>query len=226
MSREKCGNFQITTSIIAQSQTLSQASASRLIDVDSEHHGLNEDLDVDEAHLQAVQDDLCGPKRVVTNFFRKAEQASSNIKVAGPPRTFVVSATAIHLNFDPSIRRIPVDVVAEKFSLPDLRGALADYIQQEGTTSQKFHSLGGQRRAPPNAPLPFNDLMVWFKVHMQQALYHSPSIIPPALTVNTSPPSATWKYGHYDAAIFAVDDTINEEWPASGLKGTFFKYPS
>ncbi|KAG1775073.1 hypothetical protein EV702DRAFT_1199670 [Suillus placidus] len=61
--------------------------------------------------------------------------------------------------------------------------------------------------------------MVWFKVCVQQALYHTPSIILPALTVNASPPSATWKYGHYDAAIFAVDDTRREQWPTSGLKG-------
>ncbi|KAG1748826.1 uncharacterized protein EDB91DRAFT_1078972 [Suillus paluster] len=61
--------------------------------------------------------------------------------------------------------------------------------------------------------------MVWFKVHVQQALYHSTLIIPPALTINASPPNATWKYGHYDAAIFTVDDTRCEEWPTSGLKG-------
>jgi hypothetical protein len=66
-----------------------------LIDVDSEYYDSNEDPDIDEAHLQAVQDDLCGPMRMVTNFFRKAEQASLNIKVARPPHIFVVSVTAI-----------------------------------------------------------------------------------------------------------------------------------
>jgi hypothetical protein len=64
--------------------------------------------------------------------------------------------------------------------------------------------------------------MVWFKVHVQQASYHTPLIIPPALMVNASLPSATWKYGHYNAAIFAVNDTRHEQWPTSGLKGIFF----
>ncbi|KAG1741923.1 hypothetical protein EDD22DRAFT_982197 [Suillus occidentalis] len=196
--QEKCQNFHITTSIIARSQSQSQASTSQTTD--------------------AVLDDLRGPKRVVTDFFKKAKQVSSDIQVARPLCTFVVGATAIHLNFNPSIRRIPVNVVAEKFSLPDLRGALADYIQQEGM-AQNFHSLRGQHRALPDAPLPFNDLMVWFKVRVQQASYHSPSITLPALTVNASPLSTTWKYGHYDAAIFAVDDTGCEQWPTSGLKG-------
>ncbi|KAG2124238.1 hypothetical protein DEU56DRAFT_917110 [Suillus clintonianus] len=201
--REKCRNFQIATSIIARSQSQSQASTSRMTDASSEHHDESHDEDphADKSNLQTGLDDLWGPKRVVTDFFKKAEQLSSDIEVARPLRTFVV-----------------VDVVAEKFSLPDLRGALADYIQREGM-AQNVHSLRGQRRALPDAPLPFNDLMVWFKVRVQQASYHSPSITPPALTVNAHPPSATWKYGRYDAAIFTVDDTGREQWPTSGLKG-------
>ncbi|KAG2130957.1 uncharacterized protein EDB93DRAFT_1243199 [Suillus bovinus] len=178
--RQKCQNFHIATSIITRSQSQSQASTPQTTDT--------------------VLDDLRGPKRVVTDFFKKAKQVSSYMQVARPLHTFIVSATAIHLNFDPSIRHIPVDV----------------------GMAQSFHSLRGQRRALPDTPLPFNDLMVWFKVHVQQASYHSPSIIPPALTVNASSPSATWKYGHYDTAIFTVDDTRREQWPTSGLKGTPF----
>ncbi|KAG1747218.1 uncharacterized protein EDB91DRAFT_1235953 [Suillus paluster] len=198
--QEKCRNFQIMTSITAQSESQSQleASASQMMDADSEHHDSDEGplAYIDEAHLQTVLDDLWGPKHVVTNFFRKAEQVSLDIKAARPLRTFVVGATAIHLNFDPSIRCIPVN------------GALTNYIQREGTTAQKFHLLGGQHRVPSDAPLPFDDLMVWFKVRVQQASYHTPSIIPPALM-----------HGHYDAAIFTVDDTRREQWPTSGLKG-------
>ncbi|KAG2132153.1 uncharacterized protein EDB93DRAFT_1243059 [Suillus bovinus] len=196
--REKCQNFHIATSIITCSQSQSQASTPQTTDTGSEHHDESDDEDphADESPLQTVLDDLQGPKRVVTDFFKKAKQVSSYMQVARPLRTFVVGATAIHLNFNPSIQRIPVDV----------------------GMAQSFHSLRGQHRALPDAPLPFNDLMVWFKVRMQQASYHSPSIIPPALTVNASPLSTTWKYGHYDTTIFTVDDTGCEQWPTSGLK--------
>ncbi|KAG2090007.1 uncharacterized protein F5147DRAFT_748281 [Suillus discolor] len=209
--------FQTTTSLIAQ---LSQSSSSLVMDNGSGSD--DKDADVDEADPQAaVTDHLWGSKRPVTNFFKKAKQVFSNIKATRPLRTFVVGSTAIHLNFDPSLRRIPVDVFAEIFSLPDLRGALADYVQWEGhnRTSQSFHKLEEQRRAAPNASLPFNDLMVWFKVWVQQASYYNQSATPPALTINASPLSTTKKYGHYDAAIFAVDDTEVEQWPVSGLKG-------
>jgi len=101
--------------------------------------------------------------------------------------------------------------------LPDLRAALADYIQREGQTVQKLHKLTGQHRASPNTDLPFKHLDIWFKVRVQQMPHHSGSAFLPALTVNASPPDANWKHGRYNAAIFTVDGT--EQWPASGLKG-------
>ncbi|KAG2354119.1 hypothetical protein BDR07DRAFT_1382518 [Suillus spraguei] len=182
----------------------------------------DEGADVDEADSQAaLTNDLWGPKRPITNFFKKAVQVSSNIKATRPVCTFVAGSTAIHLNFDPSLRCISVDVAAEKFSLPDMRGALADYIQWEGHSHpyQNFHKLEGQRHAVPDASLPFDDLMAWFKVRVQQASYYSQSATLPALTINASPPSKTRKYGHHDAAILTVGDTKVEQWPASGLKG-------
>ncbi|KAG1857132.1 hypothetical protein F4604DRAFT_1590006, partial [Suillus subluteus] len=193
-----------------------KSAASSTIDVDSDVRGPG----VDEADLQTVADDLWELSHTVTDFFKMAQQVSSDIKAAKPPCTFLVgTSTAIHLNFDASIQCILVDVVAEKFSLPDLRGALADYVEREGRTGlPTFHKLEGPHCAQPDAPLPFDDLRVWFKVHIQQGSYHGQST-PPALTVNASPPSATGKYGCYDAAIFTVDDTKLNQWPASGLKG-------
>ncbi|KAG2338198.1 hypothetical protein BDR05DRAFT_952101 [Suillus weaverae] len=219
---EKCRSFQTMTSLIAQlSQSHAQAAGSLVMD-----NGLGSDdegADVVEVDAQAaVTNHLWGSKCPVTNFFKKAEQVSLNVKATRPLWTFDVGSTAIHLNFDPFLRRILVDVVAENFSLPDLQGALADYIQREGHshgTSQSFHKLEEQCRAAPDASLPFSNLMVWFKVWVQQASYYNQSATPPALTINASPPSTTKKYGHYDAAIFAVNDTEGEQWPVTGLKG-------
>ncbi|KAG1796716.1 uncharacterized protein HD556DRAFT_1441401 [Suillus plorans] len=156
---------------------------------------MDDDLDIigpgiNEADPYAVADDFWGPKHTVTNFFKKAQQVSSDTEAAKPLHTFLVGPSiAVHLNFDASIQHILVNIVAEQFSLPDLRGALADYVE------------------------------VWFKVRIQQAAYHGQSTPGPALMVNAFPPSATWKYGRYDAAIFAVDDTKLQQWPISGLKG-------
>ena len=219
---EKCRNFQITTSIIAQSRSHRQAAASTTIDDDSDSDV--RDPRANEADPQTDADDLWEPRRKVTDFFKKAQQVSLDIKAAKPLRTFLVSTRmAIHLNFDASIQHISVDAVDDKFSLPDLRGALADYVERasEGRTGlPTLHKLEGLRCARPDAPLPFDDLRVWFKVRIQQASYHGQST-PPALTVNASPPCATGKYGHYNTAIFTVDDTKLDQWPTSGLKGMF-----
>ncbi|KAF9237842.1 hypothetical protein BU15DRAFT_62863 [Melanogaster broomeanus] len=112
--------------------------------------------------------------------------------------------------------RISVDGAAEQFSLPDLRGALADYFYNEGTTGH-FHTLSQQRRAPADARLPFEDMQLWYKVWIQQKVFNDPSAVRPAISINAMPPGGNWKYGRYDVAIFTVDDS--QHWPRSGLNG-------
>ncbi|KAG0702763.1 hypothetical protein DFH29DRAFT_999147 [Suillus ampliporus] len=187
---------------------------------DDEDDGINDDEDADEAgDLQAAVSYFWGTERVVSNFFKKAQLASLSTTMPRPLHMFVVGSTAIHLNFDPSLRHRhqAIDNVTKKFCLPDLQAALADYIQWEGQTAQNLHKLTGQRQASPTVNLPFKHLDTWFKVHMQQMPRHSGLALLPALMVNASPPDANWKHGHYDAAIFTVDGT--EQWPASRLKG-------
>ncbi|KAG2096053.1 uncharacterized protein F5147DRAFT_818561 [Suillus discolor] len=212
---EKCRYFHTVTSIAEKSQTHTATGVGYRDDMDD---GVDDDEEADEAgNLQASISNFWGTEHVVSNFFKKAELASLSTTAPRPLCTFVLGSTAIHLNFDPSLRRQAIDDVAEKFCLPDLRAALADYIQREAQTNQSFHKLTGQHRASPNADLPFKHLNIWFKVRVQQTPHHSGSALLPALMVNASPPDANWKYDCYDAAIFTVDGT--KRWPASGLKG-------
>ncbi|KAI5987694.1 hypothetical protein EDD15DRAFT_2389474 [Pisolithus albus] len=137
--------------------------------------------------------------------------------VPRPLRTFIAGSTAIHLNYDLSLKHVPIDIVAERFKLPDLRGALGDYLNREGNVTQNFHTFGGQRRSPPDVHLPFKELHVWYKVRLQQKAYHNPSDIASTFTVHAHPPDRLLKYGRYDAAIMNVDDQW--QWPSSGLQG-------
>ncbi|KAI6004712.1 hypothetical protein EDD15DRAFT_2384724 [Pisolithus albus] len=137
--------------------------------------------------------------------------------VPRPLCTFIARSTAIHLNYDPSLKRVPIDIVAERFKLPDLRGALGDYLNREGNVTQNFHTFGGQRRSPLDVHLPFKELHVWYKVRLQQKAYHDPSDIASTFTVHAHPPDCLLKYGRYDTAIMNVDDQW--QWPSSGLQG-------
>ncbi|KAG6369639.1 hypothetical protein JVT61DRAFT_14209 [Boletus reticuloceps] len=103
----------------------------------------------------------------------------------------------------------------QHINLPDLRGALGDYVNHEGTFARNFHTFGGARRSPANVPLPFNELQIWYKAHLQQKLYYDPSTLGSTFTIHAHLPDRTWKYGNYDAAVLNVDEAY--AWPSSGL---------
>ncbi|KAI5982061.1 hypothetical protein EDD15DRAFT_2378525 [Pisolithus albus] len=168
---------------------------------------------------RSVLDGIWTSKRKTTSFFDVAAQLSVSPpdSVPRPLRTFIAGSTAIHLNYDPSLKCVPIDIVAERFKLPDLRGALGDYLNREGNVTQNFHMFGSQRRSPPDVHLPFKELHVWYKVRLQQKAYHDPSDIASTFTVHAHPPDRLLKYGRYDAAIMNVDDQW--QWPSSGLQG-------
>lgn len=108
------------------------------------------------------------------------------------------------------------------FELPDLCGALADYIHHKQNFPQNLHTFGGQRRSPADAYLPFKDLHVWYNVCLQQKAYHEPSVVAHTFTVHAHPPDCSWKYGLYDAAIMNIDNQW--QWPSSGLQGEHLSF--
>ncbi|KAI6027167.1 hypothetical protein EDC04DRAFT_2605926 [Pisolithus marmoratus] len=172
-----------------------------------------------EGEAMAILDDIWSPRWPVPNFFAVAEwlRTALHYSIPYPVCTFASGATALHLNYKPSITCISISEAAELFNLPDLQGALADYLHHEGAYAQNFHSFGWQWHSPPDAHLPFADLQIWYKVHLQQKSYHNSGSLQPVFTVNAQPPDCTWKYGCHDAVILQVD--VHHEWPSSSLTG-------
>ncbi|KAI9574126.1 hypothetical protein HD554DRAFT_2044741 [Boletus coccyginus] len=147
----------------------------------------------------------------VSNFFNIVIQLSSSFLNFVPTllHTFKARSTAIHLNYDVSHRYVPIDDITEMFELPNLCGALANYLLCEQIF---FHNL----RSLLDVYLPFGGLYVWYKVHLQQKVYHDSSTVAPTFTVNVHPPDSSWKYGQYDIAVMNIDDQW--QWPFSGLQ--------
>ena len=147
----------------------------------------------------------------------KNGQASSRIPPK-PFRTFCTPQSAFHLNRDPSYKQMSVDDVANLFDIPDLREALADYIQRiSGANDGYIRTLGGRRSAPQGSALPFTNLKVWKKFRLQNKSYHYPHETLPSTAINACHPCGEWKLGQYDPVIANMDPTFN--WPQSGLKG-------
>ncbi|KAI5985287.1 hypothetical protein EDD15DRAFT_2176081 [Pisolithus albus] len=158
--------------------------------------------------------------QTMTDYFARSRHLalSSPDTIPLPRRSFSVGPVAFNLAYSPNIRRISVDQAAEEFSLPDLRGALADFLSHEKIRGvDSVHPIGGgPRRAAENTELPFEHIQIWFKLRLQTVEVHTNSVLP-AQTIFASPPKGNWQYGRYDSVAMNTDRAKN--WPASGLQG-------
>ncbi|KAG1817263.1 uncharacterized protein BJ212DRAFT_1446773 [Suillus subaureus] len=154
----------------------------------------------------------------ITDYFSIARKLQHMDSVPLPLCSFIIEHAAFHLSYDPTIRKVTVDEIADKFGLPDLWSAIADYLQCEATFGHQYiHPIGGPRRAEHSAILPFDNLQVWIKIQLQDTEFHDPCSIRPAQTLNCAPPGSPWILGHYDTII--VQTEAGYSWLTSGLSG-------
>ena len=173
-------------------------------------------------HIDPVSS-LSGPSRNIADYFYRASELKQSLQhrqdIPLPLRTIACSShVAIHLSRDPSYKRLLVDEVAQMYHIPDLRPALADYLQRISTgCDQGPLDVKGRRLSQANCDLPFDRLEVWKKVYVQSKAYHHPHTVLPPQSINALPPSNSSSLGQFDNVIMNVDRT--KEWPFSGLNG-------
>ena len=225
---EKCRSFEFVTSLLGQhapESPTSEIDSESFSDTDS--HSDTAPVVGNESETRATGADPTpvSPSyaRPITNYFTIATQLykTKADTIPLPLRTFLVNNnTAIHLTYNPSIRWITINDIAEKYCLPDLLPALTDFLNKEKACGPgAVHSIGGQRRASTTSSLPFNEAQVWFKVRVQNTEFDNPGVVVPAQTLFCSPPDETWTFGRYDTALFNVDPV--SRWPESSLKGLY-----
>ena len=66
-------------------------------------------------------------------------------------------------------------------------------------------------------PLPFDCVQIWYKLHVQQFLYHDKNRVDALQTICAYPPSGDRPHGLYDAVITSPGPESN--WPQKGLEG-------
>ena len=113
------------------------------------------------------------------------------------------------------MKTMSVEDVMDMFNLPDLHGALADFLTRLNN-NDPVH-IGGRRISNLNSLLPFDDLQVWTKVQVQNCSYFPPHHVLPLQTINASPPSGSWTYGRSNVVLINTDS--GKVWLHSGLKG-------
>jgi hypothetical protein len=166
---------------------------------------------------------LSGPSRNTVDYFYHASELKRLLQlrqdIPFPLRTNACSShVAIHLGRDPSYKRLLVDEVAEIYHIPDLRPALADYLQRiTFGNEQGLLDVKGRRLSQANCHLPFDHLEVWKKVYLQSKAYHHPHTVLRAQSINALPPLNSSSLGRFDNVIMNIDPA--KEWPFSGLNG-------
>jgi hypothetical protein len=157
-----------------------------------------------------------------TNYFEHADELEKGMHPDAPRpfRSFVGGDTALHLCKEASIK-MTIDRAMEKFNLPDLRHALVHFVSRPDDFSGPL--IGGRRTSRVDEPLPFETLKIWERFQLQNCSYHPPHTVLPPQTVNASPPSGPWQFGHSDVVLVNTDAA--SIWPQSGLEGTSLILP-
>jgi hypothetical protein len=158
-----------------------------------------------------------------TNYFITAKKLLEDPPTwtPRPLRTFSTMSTAFHLTHRANKTRMTVDDAVIKFNLPDLRPALADYVQRVKTNTHFRHKIGGRRIAAASALLPFTEIQIWYSVRMQVPAVDASQMMPPEM-VHAAPPSKEWPSGRYDSVLLVDDPTVS--WPGCGITGMFSIY--
>ncbi|KAH9171632.1 hypothetical protein EDB89DRAFT_2070565 [Lactarius sanguifluus] len=232
---EKCRQFDLATSICEAKidfHSPDNVNCEYPDDGDGNMDGLSEDPEGPEELLRGINTtgDLLTHIRPVApvsgtttrrhaNYFELASFLKQGLypRALRPFRTVVNGNTALHLSQDLTMKAMSVKDAMAKFNLPDLRGALADFLVRfdAGDPIQ----IGGRRVANRNSSLPFQNIQVWTKLQLQGRSYYAPNRVLSPQTVNASPPSESWPCGCSDVVLFNIDD--NKVWPYSGLEGTY-----
>jgi hypothetical protein len=165
------------------------------------------------------------------DLFTRAIQLAASISPSTPLplRTFHSESTAFHLNRRPDLARLTVDEVAVKFNLPDLRPALADYIQRARSLQSSMFKIGQRRFSSADAELPFSHLRVWYSARVQVRSTDSTDLSDPR-RVCASPPSPEWPFGRYDTVLLSDGSTLSHmeltDHCFSSFSLIFLTYPS
>ena len=97
----------------------------------------------------------------------------------------------------------------------NLHPMIKDFLQCEQDNSS--HAVMGVQMQDSQCPLPFDHVQIWYKICVQQFLYHSGGKVDAPQTLKALPPSTKNPHGLYDAII--VSPNTESDWPLQGLEG-------
>jgi hypothetical protein len=216
---EKIRNFDLATAIRGSGIQFGEADANSQSgdesDTDSDKENFRVSTTAELLPLLSTLGYEPESSRPITDYFYHAKHQDN--PSLNPPRTFQCTDNIVcHLSRDPKYAKTPIDQLARLYNIPDLPGAIADFISRTGISSNGFiDGIGGRRSVYDG--IPNFHLQVWTKIRLQTTAFHYPHKILLPTTINAIPPSSLWKEGQYDSAIININQS--QKWPGSGLTG-------
>ncbi|KAH9172245.1 hypothetical protein EDB89DRAFT_2114235 [Lactarius sanguifluus] len=188
---EKCRKFDLATSI--REAKIDFCSLPDNVNGEYPDDG-NSDLDGLLMHIWPVAP-VSGTIRRHANYFELVSSLKRGLYPCAPLpfQTVMHGNMALHLSRDLAMKAMSVEDAMAMFNLPDLWGALADFLVHADAGDPIW--IGGRRHCS----------------------YYAPNHILPPQSINASPPSGPWPCGHSDVVLFNMDH--NKIWPYSGLEG-------
>ena len=207
---DKCFHFDIATYFQAQHKK-----------VDLQEDGDADSDQEDEYDIDSDASSLCDHINIsprIVDYFAVADALSRGAipNAPKPHRTFSTSTTTFHIANKLSLS-MTVDEAATLYSIPNLHPAIWEYLQcvQHCTDD---HPVSGVQTSDLHCPLPFNRIQIWYKLRVQQFLYHDGNRVDALQTVCTYPPSRGHSHELYDAVIMSPGP--ESDWLWAGLEGT------
>ncbi|KAI6097815.1 hypothetical protein F5141DRAFT_1011188, partial [Pisolithus sp. B1] len=203
---DKCFHFNVTTYF----ETCCEGNPSEDDDNLEEEHDI--ELDFNNCSLCNHMNLPCLP----LNYFVIANAlACDSIPNAPKPHcTFSNITTAFHLVTKLSLC-MTIDNAAILFKLPDLRSAIGEFLQC--AQNHLGHPISRVMSQDLCYPLPFDHIQIWYKIHIQQFLYHKAQDIDAPQTLRVLPTSGDHPHGLYDTVILSPGP--DSDWPWQGIEG-------
>ena len=208
---DKCFRFNLATYFETQ-ETRSTTLPEDIDDFDQED---KEDVDINDV-LSTTQ--CLQVSHSTVDYFSIADSLMHGCipNAPKPYCTFATSSTAFHITTKSSLR-LTVKEAAIKFGIVDLRPAINDFLQHLQNNSG--YPVTSIQTHDSNCPLPFKRVQIWYKVHVQQFLYHDRGKVDVPQTLKALPPSTQHPHGLYDTVIMSPDS--QSDWPLWGIEGMF-----
>ncbi|KAF8440236.1 hypothetical protein L210DRAFT_3503952 [Boletus edulis BED1] len=129
---------------------------------------------------------------------------------------FSSSTTTFHIANELSLH-ISVDEAATLFGILYLCAAIWEFLQCMQNSAS--HPVLGARAQDLHYPFPFDCLQIWYKLLVQELLYHDKKRVDTPQTLRAYPPSPNCPHGFYDAAILSLGS--DSHWLQQGIEGHF-----